>query len=136
MNAPAPTIIQFPKYCKTSLGYISLAENESLPFEVKRVYWTYFTPEDVERGGHCHIELQQILIALAGTITVTTEIPGEIKQTFVLDKPDMGLLIPRLCWREMKYTHNAVQMCIASIPYDESDYIRDYDEFKKIKENP
>ena len=133
MNAPEPSIIQFPKYGKASLGYISLAENESLPFEVKRVYWTYYTPEDVERGGHCHIELQQILMALAGTITVKTEMPGGRKEIFILDNPSKGLLIPRLCWREMKYTHNAVQMCIASIPYDERDYIRDYNEFKKIK---
>ena len=133
MNVPEPSIIKFPKYGKASLGYISLAENESLPFEVKRVYWTYYTPEDVKRGGHCHIELQQILIALAGTIEVNTEMPGGIKQTFVLDKPDTGLLIPKLCWRQMKYTHNAVQMCIASIEYDESDYIRDYDKFKNIK---
>ena len=132
MNVLEPKIIHFPKFGKTSLGYISLAENESLPFEVKRVYWTYYTPEDVERGGHCHIELQQILIALAGTITVTTEISNGLKQTFVLDKPDIGLLIPKLCWREMKYTHNAVQMCIASIEYDETDYVRDYNEFKKI----
>ena len=130
-----PKIIQFPKFGRSSLGYISLAENESLPFVVKRVYWTYYTPEDIERGGHCHIELQQILIALAGTITVSTEMPHGIKKTFVLDRADMGLLIPKMCWRQMKYTHNAVQMCIASIIYDEKDYIRDYDEFKKIEEN-
>ncbi len=128
-----PKIIQFPKFGNSSLGYISLAENESLPFEVKRVYWTYFTPEDVERGGHCHIELQQILIAIAGTITVKTEMPSGIQQNFILDHPSKGLLIPKLCWREMKYTHNAVQVCIANIAYDESDYIRDYVEFKKIK---
>ena len=135
MNLPKPKIILFPKFGKSSLGYISLAENESLPFEVKRVYWTYYTPEDVERGGHCHVELQQILIALAGTIIVSTEMPGGIKKTFVLDRADMGLLIPKLCWRQMKYTHNAVQICIASIIYDERDYIRDYNEFKKIEEN-
>ena len=60
--------------------------------------------------------------------------PGGHKEIFILDNPSEGLLIPRLCWREMKYTHNAVQMCIASIAYDESDYIRDYNEFKKIKQ--
>jgi len=61
--------------------------------------------------------------------------PGGIKKTFVLDRADMGLLIPKLCWRQMKYTHNALQMCIASIIYNEKDYIRNYDEFKKIEEN-
>jgi len=128
-----PKIIQLSKFGNSTLGYISLSENESLPFEVKRIYWTYFTPEDVERGGHCHIELQQIMIAMAGTITVKTEMPHGIKQIFILDNPSKGLLIPKLCWREMKYTHNAVQMCIASITYDERDYIRDYNEFKKLK---
>ncbi len=128
-----PQIINFSKIGNSSLGYISLAENETLPFEVKRIYWTYFTPEDVERGGHSHINLEQILIAMAGTIIVKTEMPGGVKNTFVLDSPSKGLLIPKLCWREMKYTHNAVQMCIASIIYDEIDYIRDYEEFKQLK---
>ena len=126
-----PYLITLPKIGNSQLGYISVAENELLPFEVKRVYWTYFTPEDVERGGHSHNELQQILVAMAGTITVNTEMPDGIKEVFILDSPNKGLLIPKLCWREMKYTHNAVQMCIASIAYDESDYIRDYNEFKK-----
>ena len=133
MNNIEPKILQFEKFGDPSLGYISLVEKDLLPFEVKRIYWTYFTPEDVERGGHSHIALQQILIAMAGTITVKTEMPGGHKKIFILDSPSKGLLIPRLCWRELKYTHNAVQMCIASIAYDESDYIRDYNEFKKIK---
>jgi hypothetical protein len=129
----APALLHFPKLGNPSLGYISLAEKDTLPFDVKRVYWTYFTPENVERGGHAHLELEQILVAVAGQITVKTEMPGGIKETFILDSPDKGLYIPRLCWREMKYTHNAVQMCIASIVYHESDYIRAYDEFKKLQ---
>lgn len=127
-----PQIIEFPKVGNSSLGYISMAENSTLPFEVKRIYWTYFTPEDVERGGHSHIELQQILIAMAGTITVKTEMPGGVLSTYVLDSPNKGLYIPKLCWRVMKYTHNAVQMCIASITYDEKDYIRNYVVFKNL----
>ena len=127
-----PTIINFPKIGNPSLGYISLAENENLPFEVKRIYWTYFTPEDVERGGHSHIKLQQILVAMAGKIIINTEMPGGIKHNFILESPNTGLLIPKLCWREMKYSHNAVQMCIASIEYDEKDYIRNYEDFLKL----
>ncbi len=128
-----PKIISFPKIGNSSLGYISLAEKESLPFQVNRIYWTYYTPESVERGGHSHLELQQILVAVAGQITVKTEMPGGHKQIFLLDSPDKGLYIPRLCWREMKYTHNAVQICIASLAYSEDDYIRNYDEFLKLK---
>ena len=128
-----PVIIEFPKLGNQALGYISPSENETLPFAVKRIYWTYYTPENVERGGHSHINLQQILVAVAGVITVTTEMPDGEKTTFVLDSPNKGLHIPKLCWREMKYTHNAVQMCIASLEYNENDYIRNYEDFKLLK---
>ena len=128
-----PKIIEFPKLGNSSCGYISPAEKENLPFEVKRIYWTYYTPENVERGGHSHIDVELILIAVSGIITIITEMPGGLKTCFILDTPHKGLYIPKYCWREMKYTHNAVQMCIANIEYDERDYIRDYKEFKKIK---
>ena len=133
MTITEPKIIQFPKIGIPSIGFISISEHEALPFEVNRIYWTYFTPEDVERGGHSHIELEQIMVAMAGTIIVKTEMLDGQKAEFKLDRPDKALLIPKLCWREMKYTHNAVQMCIASIIYDEKDYIREYAEFKKLK---
>ena len=128
-----PKLIQFLKIGDSSLGYISLAENETLPFDVKRIYWTYFTPEDVERGGHAHHNLKQILVAVAGKITVKTEMPGGIKDTFVLESPNQGIYLPKYSWHIMQYSHNAVQMCIASMEYDEKDYIRDYNKFKKIK---
>lgn len=131
MDYSQPFLIEFPKYGNPSMGYISLAEKETLPFVPKRVYWTYYTPEDVERGGHSHYELEQILVAVAGKIVVTTELGNNIKKEFILDTPSMGLFIPKMCWRTMKYSHNAVQMCIASIEYEVSDYIRDYDDFLK-----
>ena len=127
-----PTIINFPKIGNTALGYISLAEKDTLPFDVKRIYWTYFTPEDVERGAHAHYELEQILVAVAGRITVNTEMPDGSKQTFILESPDKGVFLPKYSWHIMQYSHNAVQMCIASMVYEEIDYIRDYNEFKKI----
>lgn len=128
----SPFIIQFPKIGKTIEGYISVAERDNLPFEVKRVYWTYFTPESIQRGGHAHYGLEQILIAVAGKITVTTQMPGESEKEFILDTADQGLFMPKFCWHKMKYTHNAVQMCIASMAYDEIDYIRDYNEFLSL----
>ena len=128
-----PKIIRFPKIGNSSLGYISVAENITLPFDVKRVYWTYFTPEDVQRGGHAHHDLEQILVAVAGKITVNTEMPGGLKNTFVLESPNQGVYLPKYSWHIMQYSHNAVQMCIASLVYEENDYIREYKEFKKIK---
>ena len=125
--------MEFPKVGNPSLGFISIAEKQDLPFVPKRIYWTYYTPEDVERGGHSHFDLQQILLAVAGKIEVTTELLDGEKLHFILDKPNLGLYIPKMCWRTMKYTHNAVQICIASNEYDEKDYIRDYDIFLNEK---
>lgn len=127
-----PRLITFPKIGNSSLGYISPAEKENLPFEVKRIYWTYFTPEDVQRGGHAHHDLKQILVAVAGKIVVNTEMPGGMKHSFILDSPAQGVYLPKYSWHVMQYSHNAVQMCIASMAYEESDYIRDYDDFKKL----
>ncbi|WP_407534811.1 sugar 3,4-ketoisomerase [Elizabethkingia miricola] len=72
-----------------------------------------------------------MLVAVSGRIEVTTELLDGNKQTFILDKPNIGLFIPKMCWRTMKYSHNAVQMCIASNEYDETDYIREYNVFLK-----
>ena len=71
-------------------------------------------------------------MAVAGKIVINTETLDGIKSEFILENPNQGLYIPNSTWRDMKYTHNAVQMCIASNVYDEKDYIRDYEEFKKL----
>jgi hypothetical protein len=125
--------MEFSKIGNTSWGYISVAEKDTLPFEVKRIYWTYYTPESIERGGHAHHGLEQILIATSGKIIVNTEMPGGIKDRFILESPSIGLYLPKYSWHIMEYSHNAVQMCIANMVYEEKDYIRDYAEFKLIK---
>jgi hypothetical protein len=130
-NFITPYIINFKKNGESTLGYISIAEEMSqIPFVIKRVFWTYYTPEEVIRGKHAHYETEMVLIAAAGIIKVKTEqIDGSI-QEFILDKPDIGLLIPKMCWHTMQYSHNAVQIVIASSLYNESDYIRSYESFK------
>jgi hypothetical protein len=128
-----PRIIEFPKIGNSEFGYISVAENENLPFKPNRIYWTYLTPENVKRGFHAHYELEQILIAVSGKIEVYIEtINGHVFQ-FILDNANTGLFLPRMSWHTMKYSQNAVQLCIASEKYDEKDYIRDYSEFLKNK---
>lgn len=134
MDYSKPFLIEFPKIGASGLGYVSVAEKQNLPIEVKRIYWTYFTPEDVKRGGHAHFELQQILLAVNGKIVLNTELISGEKNEFVLDKPHVGLFIPKMCWREMQYSHNAVQICIASIAYDEADYVREYQDFEKLQQ--
>ncbi len=127
-----PYLIDFPKIGKSSLGYISLTEKENLPFIPKRIYWTYNTPENVTRGNHSHYELEQILIAVAGRVIVNIITIDGNEYEFILDTPNKGLFIPKQCWRIIKYSECAVQVCIASLEYEESDYIRSFDEFKKL----
>ena len=129
---PPPHLIQFKKVGESSIGYISVAENAHLPFEIKRVFWTYYTPESIVRGRHAHHQTEQVLLAVSGRITVMTEDAlGEIK-TFVLEKPEVGVYIPPNVWHTMQYSHTAVQMVFASTEYHEKDYIRNYDDFKTI----
>lgn len=125
-----PQIIDLGKIGSTSLGYITIAEHQkNIPFDIKRVYWTYYTPHDVIRGGHAHRDLQQVIFAVSGTITFNTEDLEGNKQTFVLDHPSKGLYLPKLIWRDIHFTHNAVLLCLASEVYDEADYFRDYKEY-------
>jgi hypothetical protein len=128
-----PYLIEFPRLGNTMEGYISVAENNTLPLSTNRVYWTYYTPESIRRGGHAHHQLEQILVAVSGKIIVETEMPGGVKERFILESPNVGLYMPIYCWHIMQYTHSSVQMCIANMVYDEKDYIRDYNEFKLIK---
>jgi len=131
MKNEFPFIIQFSSIGNPTLGYLSVAEQQGdVPFEIARVYWTYFTPQNVNRGGHANIEKELVLVAVAGSITVTTEMRDGTTGCFVLDHPAKGLYIPTLCWHSMQYSHNAVQMVIASNLYTENDYIRDFYEYK------
>lgn len=128
-----PSIIQFPKLGDSSIGYISVIEQLQLvPFEVKRIFWTYYTPESIVRGRHAHYATEQVLIAVSGRITVTTELAHGAIQTFRLEDPNVGLYVPPHAWHTMQYLHSAVQLVLASAPYDEKDYIRDYEEFRQI----
>lgn len=125
-----PHLIEFPKLGDSSIGYISVGDtNGNLPFDVKRVFWTYYTPESIVRGRHAHYATEQILIAVSGRIIVSTELAGETVETFVLDKPNVGVYVPPNAWHTMQYSHTAAQVVLASTSYDAADYIRDYDQF-------
>jgi len=133
MKTKKPFIIDFSKIGQSDIGFISVAEKEKLPFKPKRIYWTYYTPENVERGSHAHINLEQILIAVSGSINLSLETVEGEKFDYLLNSPDKGVYIPNKCWRTMKYSHNAVQICIANMTYLKNDYINSYEQFKKIK---
>jgi dTDP-4-dehydrorhamnose 3,5-epimerase-like enzyme len=129
---PTPHLIELSKIGSPSLGYITVGQNSALPFTIQRVYWTYFTPDSVIRGQHAHRDLEQLIFAVSGRIEFTLEgLDGKI-ESFVLDSPNVGLYVPRHYWRTIKFSHNAVLLCLASLEYKEGEYIRDYEEFKAL----
>lgn len=129
---PEPHLIQFNKIGESAEGYISIGDQASIPYEIKRAFWTYYTPESIVRGRHAHHKTEQVLIAVTGKIIVTTEMANKEIKTFVLSDPNQGVYIPPNVWHTMQYSHTAIQLVLASTPFDAADYIRDYDEFIKI----
>jgi dTDP-4-dehydrorhamnose 3,5-epimerase-like enzyme len=127
-----PHLIELSKIGSPSLGYITVGQNSALPFTIQRVYWTYFTPDSVIRGHHAHRDLEQLIFAVSGRIEFVLESTDGKAEKFVLDSPNVGLYIPRHYWRTIKFSHNAVLMCLASMEYKEDEYIRDYEEFKAL----
>lgn len=100
-----------------------------VPFDIARVYYLYNVPVDADRGGHAHRQLQQVLFALSGSFRITVD-DGFARREYWLRDPRIGLLISRMVWREMdSFSQGAVVMVLASHPYDEADYFRDYQEF-------
>lgn len=127
-----PKLIEFKKIGDSTVGYISVAEvEEYVPFEIKRVYWTYYTPDHVQRGGHAHKKLKQILIAVSGNLEIILKDKQENKYVFELNKPNEGLYVPEGYWRDISFSNNAVLLCIASEVFNEDDYIREYTDFIK-----
>ncbi|MGJ8667682.1 MAG: sugar 3,4-ketoisomerase [Patiriisocius sp.] len=110
-------------------GNLSVIEKDVLPFVIKRVYYLYDVPSDSSRGGHAHIELQQFLIALSGSFDVVLD-NGKSRRSITLNRPNKGLLIPSGVWRELEnFSAGAVCLSLVSEVYQESDYIREYQDF-------
>ncbi len=114
---------------------VALEEYKDIPFAIKRVYYVYDTAEGVVRGLHAHKNLQQILICIHGSCKICLD-NGKEKKVVPLEKPYEGLYVSNNMWREMfDFSPGAVLMVLASELYDESDYIRNYDEFLEFVKN-
>ena len=111
---------------------IALEKGSDFPFEIKRVYYIWDTAHDVVRGRHAHRNLEQVIVCTSGSCDFILD-NGQDKVTVHLDNPTQGLYIPGNIWREFtNFSENCIIMVLASEHYTESDYIRDYDEFKLV----
>lgn len=111
-------------------GNLTVVEGGThVPFDIARVYYLYDVPGGESRGGHAHRELQQLIVAAAGSFDVIVD-DGTETARFQLNRSYYGLYVPKLTWRELgNFSSGSVCLVLASMPYEEADYYRDFDEF-------
>ena len=129
MDSKHYSLITLPKMFDPR-GNLTVAENmKQVPFDVRRVYWTYDVPSGESRGGHAHRQCRELIIAISGSFTVTID-NGQEKLSFHLNHPWQGLLVETGVWRTLDdFSSGAVCLVLASDPFEEADYIREYDEY-------
>lgn len=132
MELLTPQIIPLPKIYDPRGNLTFVEEGGVVPFEIKRVYWTYDVPAGAFRGSHSHHTAQEFIVATSGCFNVTL-FDGKDSQVFTLNRPFEALYVPPGYWRTLdNFSSGSVCMVLTSIPYDEADYVRDFDEFLKI----
>jgi dTDP-4-dehydrorhamnose 3,5-epimerase-like enzyme len=126
-------LIEIPKI-HDRRGNLSVIEGATIPFVSKRVYYLYDVPGGSVRGGHAHKEQKEFLIALSGSFDVVVK-NGDSIEIITLNRPNFGLLIEKEIWRELEnFSSGSVCLVLASDEFDEADYIRDYADFKLLKD--
>ncbi len=129
MNVRGCKMLDLPKISDPRGNLTFIESPQHIPFDIKRVYYLYDVPGGAERGGHAHKELQQLIIAMSGSFDIVLD-DGVNKERIHLNRPYFGLYVNTMVWRELdNFSSGSVCMVLASIPYDESDYYRDYGEF-------
>lgn len=132
------TMVELDKHHSDRKGNLTVVENGdpeqgTLPFAVKRVYYLYDVPGGENRGSHAHRDLSQLIVAASGSFRVTLD-DGKCRRSFFLNRPYQGLYVKPGMWRDLEdFSSGAVCMVLASEVYQAEDYIRDYDEFIKFR---
>lgn len=128
-------IIKLPKISDPRGNLTFIEGRNHIPFDIKRVYYLYDVPGGAERGGHAHKALQQLIIAISGSFDIHLD-DGIERKTVHLNRSYDGLLVPTMIWREIdNFSSAAVCLVMASEPYTEADYYRDYAEFVDVVKN-
>ncbi len=125
-------ILRFPHFGTPEQGYLAVAEgNQTCPFPIARTYWVYGCPNGQQRGGHAHHQHHQLLVCVSGEVEVLLT-DGYEQKIFVLNDPTVGLYQKPLLWGDLVHRNNSALVVLASHPYSEADYIRNFDDFLKI----
>ena len=134
-NVNSARVVNLPKYLDYRGNLSFVEEKNHIPFEIKRTYWLYDVPGGESRGGHAYRETEEFVIAISGSFDENVD-DGKEKKTFHLNRSYYGLYIPKGMWREMdNFSTNSLALEFASTNYNPEDYIRDYNDFLKLKED-
>ncbi len=133
MSSDNIRIIDLPKIIDDR-GNLSFFEGENqIPFQIKRCYWIYDVPGGETRGGHAYYNNKELIIALSGSFDVVVD-NGIEKKTYSLNRSYYGLYIPNGLWRHLEnFSTNSLALIVASEEYNESDYIRNYEQYIELK---
>jgi len=127
-----PTLIDLPKFLDLRGNLSFIEEDTHLPFKIRRVYWIYDVPGGEHRGGHAFKETMELIVALSGSFDVILN-DGTRDNRFSLNRSYYGVLVPKMIWRTIEnFSTNSLALIIASTDYSEADYIRDFDDFKRL----
>lgn len=128
-------IINLPKFLDVRGNLSFVEQNNHIPFGIKRTYWVYDVPGGEARGGHAYINNEEFIVALSGSFDVVVD-DGNEKRVFQMNRSYYGLYIPKGMWREINnFSSNSFALEFGSTEYNETDYIRDYDTFLKLKQD-
>ena len=122
-------LINLPKILDDRGNLSIIEEKTHIPFKIKRTYWIYDVPGGEFRGSHAFKKTEELIVALSGSFDVIVH-DGKVEKKFSLNRSYYGLYIPKLIWRKLEnFSTNALALIVASTPYNENDYIRDFDKF-------
>jgi len=128
-----PVLIDLPKFLDLRGNLSFIEEDTHLPFKIRRVYWIYDVPGGELRGGHAFRETEEMIVALSGSFDVVLH-DGAEEYRFSLNRSYYGVFVPKMIWRMLEnFSTNSLALIIASTDYDETDYIRDFEEFKMLR---
>jgi hypothetical protein len=129
-------VVELPKIHDPRGNLTFLEAHRHVPFEIRRVYWIYDVPGGEVRGGHAYRTLEEFILALSGSFDVVLDDAHDVRRV-TLNRSYFGLYVPRMVWRQIEnFSTNAVCLIVSSLPYDGSDYIYSYDEYRQLQLAP
>lgn len=126
-------LLNFPKIVDPRGNLTFIQYPNQIPFQIKRVFWTYDVPGGEKRGGHAYKSQNEVIVALSGSFDVVNTLPDGTQQTVSLNRSYNAILLPALSWRHLdNFSTNAICLHLSDEEFDPSDYLRDFEEFKTL----